>query len=121
MKLMKFKVILATDNDHTLGVNGRIPWNSPEDLEYFRQMTSFSPFSNTPNILICGRKTWESIKTLKLPGRTLHVVSRNAGHLHQEHTAGNTLFYGSFEEALSAANHRDPFNIWVIGGKSIYL
>ena len=61
------------------------------------------------------------MKTLKLPGRTLHVVSRNAGLLHQEHAAANTLFYRSFEEALSAANHRDPFDIWVIGGKSVYV
>lgn len=97
---MKFKVILATDDEHVLGANGSIPWKSPEDMDYFRKLTSFSPFHQTPNILICGRKTWESMKTLKLPGRTLHVVSRNAGVLNQERNAAKTIFYGSFEEAL---------------------
>ena len=116
---MKFNVILATDTNNILGANGKLPWNSIEDLEYFKTTTSFTPFRNNDNILICGRKTWESMKHLTLPNRKLYVVSRNATSFHSKHP--NVHFYSSFQEALNTAYNTQVFSIWVIGGKSIYL
>lgn len=116
---MKFKVIVATDTNDVLGVNGTIPWKSSEDLQYFRTVTSFTPFHSQPNILICGRRTWDSMKRVTLHQRTLFVVSRNAPSLTTDRD--NVFFYSSFQEALTVAQNRSPYSIWVIGGKSVYL
>ena len=116
----KFQVILATNNLDELAVEGKIPWKSPEDMEYFKNMTSYSPFPSTKNILICGRTTWETMKKLKLTKRVMLVVSRNSEQLQKVNPG--VLFFQSFNSAVYfALNKQDIFKVWVIGGRSIYL
>jgi len=90
----KFQVILATNNLDELAVEGKIPWNSPEDMEYFRNMTSYSPFPTIKNIMICGRTTWETMKKLKLAKRVMYVVSSKSEELKKTNPGG--LFFPSF-------------------------
>jgi dihydrofolate reductase len=74
----RFSVILATNHEDALGLNNELPWRISEDLQYFRRVTSYTPYPDTNNILICGRKTWESFGSQPLPGRTLFVVTSKA-------------------------------------------
>lgn len=63
-----FSVIAAVDNANGIGKDGKIPWDFPADLKHFKQVTS-------GNIVIMGRKTYESIGK-PLPDRTTCVISR---------------------------------------------
>ena len=47
-------LIAALSNNHQLGLNNQMPWNIPEDLEYFKKLT-------TGHTILMGRKTFESI------------------------------------------------------------
>jgi len=111
----KFKVILATSRNHILGHNNSIPWlgKYPKDLQYFKKITSFSPTDNQ-NIVIMGRKTWESLPPTKLPNRIPIVISTTL-EANQDYYLANSL-----DKALHLCDIIPHNEVFVIGGKSIY-
>jgi dihydrofolate reductase len=64
-----FKAIAAMSENRVIGCRNRIPWHLPEDFRWFKRMT-------TGNIVVMGRKTFESIGR-PLPDRTTWVMSRS--------------------------------------------
>ena len=60
--------ICAAAENNTIGLKGKLPWNIPEDLQFFQKKTKGKP-------LIMGRKTFESLGT-PLPHRLNVVVTR---------------------------------------------
>jgi dihydrofolate reductase len=67
--LMKyFKAIAAMSENRVIGSGNKIPWHLPEDFKWFKGLT-------TGNVIVMGRKTFESIGK-PLPHRTTIVVSR---------------------------------------------
>ena len=63
----KFKAIVAMSLNRAIGKDNKLPWHVPEDLRWFKKLT-------TGNVIIMGRKTWESIGT-PLPNRESIVVT----------------------------------------------
>lgn len=115
----RFSVILATNHQHVLGIHNELPWKNSDDLQYFREVTTYSPYPDTKNIIICGRKTWESFGCRKLPGRTLFVVTSKASQLTSN---ASVFFLSSFDKAVEEALRLEiVYKVWVIGGRSIYL
>lgn len=55
--------------NRVIGQGNRIPWHLPEDFKWFKRMT-------TGNIVVMGRKTFESIGK-PLPNRETIVLSRS--------------------------------------------
>jgi dihydrofolate reductase len=64
----KFKAIVAMSINRAIGKDNKLPWHVPEDLRWFKKLT-------TGNVIIMGRKTWESIG-VPLPNRESIVVTR---------------------------------------------
>lgn len=130
MESKQFKVILATDQHHRLGVkNGGLCWSNKEDLRYFKEMTSFIPPSvpGFKNVLICGRKTWETLPSVISKSRYIFVVTNKSEIYTTEYiekqgwNTDNVSFYPNFESALqSAFKNMSVYQTWVIGGASIY-
>ena len=63
-----FKAIAAMSENRVIGNGNKIPWHLPEDFKWFKKMT-------TGNIIVMGRKTFESIGK-PLPNRETVVLSR---------------------------------------------
>ena len=59
--------IVAVDNDWGIGYDGNLLERIPEDMKMFRELTE-------NNIVIMGRKTWDSLPGL-LPNRVNIVIS----------------------------------------------
>ena len=114
--MKKFKVILATSVNDVLGLNGKIPWDEPEDLVYFQKMTQ-QTFFPRQNIVVMGRKTWESLPFKSLSNRRLYVITRNEQNVLQS----NVYFFSSFQSAIQNALNSESEHIWVAGGKQIYI
>ena len=55
--------------NRVIGNGNRIPWHLPEDFKWFKKLT-------TGNIVVMGRKTFESIGK-PLPNRTTIVLSKS--------------------------------------------
>lgn len=66
--MKQFKAIAAMSENRVIGNGNKIPWHLPEDFKWFKKMT-------TGQILVMGRKTFESIGK-PLPNRTTIVLSR---------------------------------------------
>lgn len=97
-------LIWAQSTSGIIGRGGGIPWQLPEDLARFKELTM-------GHTVVMGRRTWESLpaKVRPLPGRRNVVVTRQTGYMAEGAEVVSTL-----EEALA-----DP-DSWVIGGEQLY-
>lgn len=108
---MKLSLIVAIAQNGCIGINNKLPWYLPEDLKYFRRLT-------TGNIVIMGRKTFESISK-PLPNRQNIVISRNA-----DFSFDGIKTVTSIEQALDVANSMADISgieeAFIMGGAQIY-
>lgn len=108
---MIVSLIAAQSSNRVIGINNTLPWDIPEDLNYFKEKTR-------GKIIIMGRKTFESLpKTL--PKRFHIVISRKPKTEVQE----NVIWVDSIEAALSQAKKLIPTwpeEVFIIGGGEIY-
>lgn len=109
---MILTAIAAMASNRTIGVDNDLPWNLPEDLQFFKTKTKAS-------VLIMGRKTFESLKK-PLPGRFHIVITRNAGY---EYSHERVIVVPSVETAIDAAKNLIPAwpeEVFIVGGGEIY-
>ena len=105
---MLLHLILARAANGVIGHQNQIPWQLPEDMAHFRQLTMGHP-------VIMGRKTWDSLpaRFRPLPGRRNIVVTRQS-----DWQAEGAERAGSVDNALALCS--DVPDVWVIGGAQIY-
>lgn len=99
------KIIAAVDKRKRIACDGVIPWNIPEDLIRFKQITM-------DNAVVMGRKTWESLPAKPLKGRTNIVVSRNVDYWVEGENVMNALSLSDVMSVYEAA--------FIIGGAELY-
>ncbi len=99
--------IFAMSRNRVIGVGGYLPWDIPEDLEYFRSVTKGHP-------VIMGRKTFEAIGRL-LPNRPNIIVTRNL-----DFSFPGAVVFHTVEEALAYAKTLDDVEVFIIGGAEIF-
>jgi len=110
---VRISLIAAASENNVIGDHGRIPWDIPADLQYFRRTTQ-------GHVVIMGRKTYESIGH-PLPKRPNIVITRQKGL-----RAEGCDVVGSLEEALEKAKGQNgnmakgEDEVFVIGGGEIY-
>jgi len=98
-----YKAIAAMAENRVIGNAGDIPWHLPDDFKWFKKTTM-------GDILIMGRKTYESIGR-PLPGRDTYVLSRQPREIKGVHSFTN----------LEMLDHLDTDKtIWIAGGGEIY-
>lgn len=100
--------IVAIDKNHGIGNNGSMPWpHLKDDLKWFK--------SNTLNqVVIMGRKTWNSIGNTPLPNRINIVISKSFIN-NCDFSCNSPLT--ALEKAKLSWPEKD---IFIIGGSSIY-
>src|SRR3989344_4746288 len=106
---MKISIIVAiAGKKRVIGKKGGMPWNLPEELKRFKEITTGHP-------IIMGRKTFESIGRV-LPNRTNIIITRDSSF-----AVEGGIVVCSLEEALRHASLAQGNNeIFVIGGGQIY-
>lgn len=102
---MSVALIWAQSQSGIIGRDGGIPWQVPEDMARFKELTM-------GHTVVMGRRTWESLpaRFRPLPGRRNVVISRNPGY-----RADGADLAGTLDDALD-----DGGQTWVIGGAEIY-
>ena len=107
---MKMSLIVAVSRNGVIGVDNKLPWHLPDDLQYFKSVTMGKP-------LVMGRKTYDSIGR-PLPGRTNIVLTRDASWSAPGIEVATTL-----DDALSlarkACTNSGADEVMVIGGEQI--
>lgn len=102
--------LFAVDDAGGLGVNGHMPWpHNKDDMQWFKKTTQ-------NQIVVMGRKTWESPDMLKpLPGR-LNVLFTNDFIERDdiEQVRGDVA-----EALISIQKSNKKLNVFVIGGANL--
>lgn len=94
--------VVAMNKERIIGVDGGLPWHYSADLKRFKKRTM-------GNIIVMGRRTWESIGSKSLPGRRNIVISRS--------NVSGVECYQDIDQVMSACGDAD---IWFIGGGQVY-
>ncbi len=136
--LPAFSIILARTFKGGIGLKGKLPWYVPEDLKRFKSITTekLSFQEGERNVVIMGRKTWESLpyllkdrinivisKTLKYEDELLKYMERprRTAIERRDLSPINTFLKisPSFTDALILAKEYKS-KIFVIGGKELF-
>ena len=117
-----FAIIVAIDQNHGIGIKGGLPWHLPGDLKHFKEITTTAASLKKKNVVIMGRKTWESLpeKFRPLPNRVNLVLSRQMNFP----LPVDVLRAPNLDQALQLFSEHDwkdkVDRIFVIGGAQIF-
>ncbi len=98
---LRLIAVVAMASNRVIGKDGGLPWHLPEDLKFFKKLTS-------GGTVVMGRKTYESIGR-PLPNRRNIVLSRSL----ESAPEGCELATGIDDIQLSG-------DVFIIGGAQIY-
>ena len=99
-------IIVAIAENLAIGKNNDLLWHIPEDMKYFKRVTSGHP-------VIMGKRTYESLPRQPLPNRRNIVITDMPG----ETIEGCEMAY-SITEAIALCNPEEEN--FIIGGASVY-
>ena len=101
--------IVAVDENWGIGFNGELLEQIPEDLKYFRELT-------TDNIVVMGRKTWDSLPIKPLPNRFNIIISRQE----KQYESNSFTWIITLEKCIQTMLNDDIDEYFIIGGGQIY-
>ncbi len=107
---MVISLIWAMADNRVIGIENRLPWKLPADMQWFRKNTLGKP-------IIMGRLTFESFGAKALPGRRNIIISRDTDYSAGKN-ADDIEVYNSIEAALDAVKGVEE--VMIIGGMSLY-
>lgn len=111
-------VIAAVCRRHGIGVKGRLPWRLKNEMAHFTRVTTAAA-EGKRNVVIMGRKTWQSIpaKYRPLANRVNVVLSRSL----QEVPSGAHYLFSSLSQAIQELSNDETIDkLFVIGGQKVY-
>ncbi|WP_042198556.1 dihydrofolate reductase [Paenibacillus camerounensis] len=103
---MSITMIWAMAENDVIGKDNDMPWHLPLDFAYFKEQT-------LGKRMLMGRKTWESLGSKPLKGRTSIVITRDTSFAPE----GAEVIH-SLEEAVAEGRKDDE--LMIIGGAEIY-
>ncbi len=103
---MKISIIAAIGENNELGKNNDLIWHLPNDLKFFKNVTS-------GHTVLMGKNTFWSLPKV-LPNRTNIVITHNGKDLPHE-----VVIYNSIDSFMNDYRDKDE-EVFIIGGASIY-
>lgn len=101
-----FKIIVAFDANKTIGHEGWMPWDLPEDLKHFRETTLDSN-------IVMGSTTFNGMAR-PLPNRTTYVISSK-----EVNESDNVHWIKDLDSFIEEYKHSDEL-FFICGGGMIY-
>jgi dihydrofolate reductase len=99
-------LVAAMSTNRIIGINNSLPWNIPEELQYFKKITMGKP-------IIMGRKTFDAIGRRLLPGRHTIVLTKDSDLIGHGFSVAHSI-----DEAINLATQVPE--IMVIGGAGVF-
>lgn len=104
-------IIAAVFENGGIGYDNKLIKRIPQDMQRFKALT-------LGNVVIMGRKTYESIGSTPLKCRNNIVITKTGINIPDE--VDNLFQVSTIEEAFELAEQIDGDQIYVIGGAQIY-
>lgn len=102
-------IVACTDNENVIGKDNKLPWNLPEDLQHFKEITM-------GKTIVMGRKTFESLPKV-LPGRHHIVLTRNQNY--KVNDPNVEVVTGNINNIFKKMKYSEN-EYFIIGGAEIY-
>ena len=106
LKQPRISLIAAMADDRAIGIENRLPWKLPADMQWFRRHSLGKP-------VLMGRKTFESFGARPLPERLNIVITHD-----RDYRAEGAVVVHDIDAALCAAGEAEE--VMIIGGESFY-
>ena len=97
--------IVAVDNNWGIGFNGDLLEHIPEDLKYFKELTS-----GEYKAVVMGRKTWDSLPKKPLPNRKNIIITTQTNYNSQDE------HFWRLGQAKLVMKQQKGWEFFVIGG-----
>ena len=108
---MGVNIIVAYCKGNGIGKNNTLPWHIPQDLKHFSTLTK----GNNNNMVVMGRKTWDSLPKKPLPKRFNAILSTQFII-----DTDNAKSFNSLQSILDFSRQNNYQDLWIIGGAEIY-
>lgn len=102
--------VLASTKDGVIGLNNRLPWNIPADLQVFKQITLNKK-------ILMGRKTFLSLGSKPLPKRINYVLTSN---LNYKVNNPEVIICYDYKKIIKNFANNENDDIYIIGGSQIF-
>lgn len=104
---MEIRIVVAASENNFIGIDNQLPWHLPEDLKFFKKMTTGMP-------VVMGKNTWISLGRA-LPNRLNVVISSSLND-----APDGVLIFDSLEKAIAYLKKDGHETVSIIGGGQIY-
>lgn len=104
----KISLIYAKSTNHVIGKENALPWNIPEEMAQFKDLT-------IGKTVIMGSKTYESMGCKALDFRTNIVLTSDRS----KYDKTDVIFLSSLEEAIDLCKLYWEDNVFIIGGAGL--
>jgi dihydrofolate reductase len=104
---MIISFIVAVSQNNVIGKDGKLPWNLPADMQYFKRVTAH-------HHIIMGRGTYEALGKA-LPNRTNIIITRQ-----KDYDAPGCVIVGDIKSAIDYAKAHEETECFIIGGGDIF-
>jgi dihydrofolate reductase len=123
----KLSIIVASSLEYGIGFENELCWNIPDELKYFRHITTSCLRQNTKNCVIMGKNTWYSLPKAPLKDRINVIISSNDYEKIKNELATARIaeedarVFKTIDDALIYVNSNDIIeNAFIIGGAQLY-
>ena len=105
-----------------IGKGGQLPWRLSADLKYFKELTTKTEDQRKKNVVVMGRKTWESLpeKFRPLPGRINAVLTRQENYSLPKGVYKSDKLETMFLEFNKDVGGEKIESVFLIGGAEIF-
>ena len=97
--------VWAEDKNHLIGKEGKLPWYLPNDLQFFKDLTSYQT-------IVMGRKTFEGMGKRLLPNRHTIILTHD-----KDYYVPGAEVVTDYRDILLDAEEED---MYIVGGSQIY-
>ncbi|MGY3724339.1 dihydrofolate reductase [Granulicatella balaenopterae] len=97
--------VWAEDQNHLIGKAGKLPWYLPNDLQFFKDLTSYQT-------IVMGRKTFEGMGKRLLPNRHTIILTHD-----KDYEVPGAEVVTDYQDIILDAAEED---IYIVGGSQIY-
>ncbi len=122
MMMIPFSIVVAIDEQRGIGLDNKLPWHLPGELKHFRELTTSTNDPHKKNVVVMGRKTWDSLpeKYRPLPNRINAILSTSENLDLPEGCIKANSFITLFEMLRLPNLKSQVESVFIIGGAGIY-
>jgi dihydrofolate reductase len=116
-------IIVASTLEYGIGYENKLCWNIPNELKYFRHITTSCLRKNTKNCIIMGKNTWYSLPNAPLKDRINIIISSQDYDKITKEIDGKTdvRVFKTIDDALTYIDSDDIIeSCFIIGGAQLY-